>query len=53
MKKLTYTKKELLEEAKTFSIYYGREEMMSEATRKRYEAFCKKVEVYEREKGIK
>lgn len=42
MKKLTYTKKELMKEARAFSIYHGREELMSEGTRKRYEAFCEK-----------
>lgn len=49
MKKLTYTKKELMKEARTFSIYYGREELMSEGTRKRYEAFCEKCRVYDEE----
>ena len=47
MKKLTYTKKELMKEARAFSIYYGREELMSEGTRKRYEAFCEKCRVYD------
>lgn len=50
MKKLTYTKKELMKEAREFSIYYGREELMSEGTRKRYEAFCEKCRIYEEEK---
>lgn len=50
MKKLTYTKKELMKEARAFSIYCGREELMSEGTRKRYEAFCEKCRVYEEEK---
>ena len=52
MKKLTYTKKELLKEAKQFSLYYGREELMTPNTRKLYNAFCEKVKVYEREKGL-
>ena len=51
MKKLTYTKAELQKEAKVFALYYGREELMSEPTKKRYEAFCEKVKVYDREKG--
>lgn len=42
-------KKELMREARTFSIYYGREELMSEGTRKRYEAFCEKCRIYEEE----
>lgn len=50
MKKLTYTKKELMKEARAFSIYYGRVELMSEGTRKRYEAFCEKCRIYEEEK---
>ena len=49
MKKLTYTKKELMKEARAFSIYYGRVELMSEGTRKRYEAFCEKCRIYEEE----
>ena len=53
MKKLTYTKKELMKEARTFSIYYGRVELMSEGTRKRYEAFCEKCRIYEEEKHEK
>ena len=50
MKKLTYTKKEPMKEARAFSIYYGREELMLEGTRKRYEAFCEKCRIYEEEK---
>ena len=49
MKKLTYTKKELTKEAREFSIYYGREELMSEGTRKRYDAFCEKCRVSDKE----
>ena len=49
MKKLTYTKKELMKEARAFSIYYGREELMSEGTRQRYEAFSEKCRVYDEE----
>lgn len=49
MKKLTYTKKELTKEARAFSIYYGREDLMSEGTRKRYEKFCEKCRVYDEE----
>lgn len=51
MRKLTYTKAELIKEARTFSIYCGREELMTEETRKRYEAFCEKCKVYDKEKG--
>lgn len=49
MKKLTYTKKELTKEAREFSIYYGREELMSEGTWRRYNAFCEKCRVYDEE----
>ena len=49
MKKLTYIKEELMKEAREVSIYYGREELMSEGTRKRYEAFCEKCRVYDEE----
>ena len=49
-KKLTYTKKELLKEAKEFSLYYGRPELMSDITKDRYKAFCEKCRVYDREK---
>ena len=52
MKKLTYTKKELLEEAKRFSLYYGREELMSPNVRQKYDAFCEKVKIYDKEKGL-
>lgn len=51
MKKLTYTKAELQKEAKMFSLYYGRLELMPEGIRKRFESFCKKCEIYDREKG--
>lgn len=51
MKKLTYTKAELQKEAKTFSLYYGRPELMSEGVRKRFESFCKKCEIYDKETG--
>lgn len=50
-KKLTYTKKQLMAEAKKFSIYYGRTELMSEATRKKYEELCEKCRIYESEKS--
>lgn len=50
MKKLTYTKAELQKEAREFSVYYGRMELMSDATRKRFEAFCEKVKIYDNEK---
>ena len=52
MKKLTYTNKELLEEAKQFSLYYGREELMSPRVRQKYNTFCEKVKIYEQEKGL-
>ncbi len=52
MKRLTYTKAELLQEAKQFSLYYGRLELMSDDTRKRFDEFVRKVKVYEKEKGI-
>ena len=51
MRRLTYTKAELQKEARVFSLYYGREELMTEETRKRYEAFCEKCKVYDKEKG--
>ena len=41
---------ELMKEARVFSIYYGRVELMSEGTRQRYEAFCEKCRIYEEEK---
>lgn len=50
-KKLTYTKKQLMAEAKMFSLYYGRTELMSESTRKKYEALCEKCRIYEAEKS--
>ncbi len=52
MKRLTYTKAELLSEAKRFSLYYGRLELMSDDTLKRFDEFVRKVKVYEKEKGI-
>lgn len=52
MKRLTYTKAELLREAKQFSLYYGRLELMSDDTRRRFEKFVEKVKVYEKEKGM-
>ena len=50
MKKLTYTKTELLREAKSFSLYYGRLELMSDDMRRRFDEFVQKVKVYEKEK---
>lgn len=50
MRKLTYTKAELRKEGRVFALYYGREELMPEYIKKRYEAFCEKVKVYDREK---
>lgn len=52
VKKLTYTKAELLREAKAFSLYCGRIELMSDDTRRRFEEFIEKVKVYEKEKGV-
>jgi len=52
VKKLTYTKAELLREAKSFSLYYGRLELMSDEMRRRFEEFVEKVKVYEKEKGV-
>ena len=52
MKKLTYTRAELLCEAKVFSIYFGRLELMPGYMRKRFEEFVRKVKVYEQEKGL-
>ena len=52
MKKLTYTKAELLREAKSFSLYYGRMELMPEYMRKKFDDFVRKVKVYEQEKGV-
>ena len=50
VKKLTYTKAELLREAKSFSLYYGRLELMSDDMRRRFDEFVQKVKVYEKEK---
>lgn len=50
--KLTYTKAELLREAKSFSLYYGRMELMPEYMRKKFDDFVRKVKVYEQEKGV-
>ncbi len=52
-RKLTYTKRELQKEAKRFSVYAGRQELMSDATRRRFDEFVKKVQVYESEKGVR
>lgn len=52
MKRLTYTKAELLREAKQFSLFYGRLELMPDDIRKRFDDFVRKVKVYEKEKGI-
>lgn len=52
MKKLTYTKAELLREAKSFLLYYGRMELMPEYMRKKFDDFVRKVKVYEQEKGV-
>lgn len=52
MKKLTYKRAELLREAKVFSIYFGRLELMPDYMRKRFEEFVRKVKIYEQEKGI-
>lgn len=53
MNKLTYTKKDLQKEARKFSIYYGREELMSRDIRKRYDEFCEKCRTYEHEVQIR
>lgn len=48
-KKLTYTKAELQAEAKYFSLYVGRMELMPDIVKVRYERFIEKCRVYDEE----